>query len=191
VCGARMGNLPELAETGFCIYDLSRLQDEFRDSSGMAALEVDFFRADAMLQRFGTDDAAIAQFTLRAIALALRIDQPIDNLLLDVSVVRARNAVSHFPVGSASLTPRQVTLRPGRRGLYICGDWVDRTGHSSWSTEKSVVTGRQAAAKLAADFRLSLPQSATSIIPPAPDSPQLQAVRTLAKTLRFARGVFP
>lgn len=180
VCGA--GILPELAETGFCIYDLSRLQDEFRD--GTAALEVDFFRANRLLQTCPTDEA-VAQLTLRAVSKALGI-APIDPALLaDVSVVRARNAVSHFAVGSASCTPSSVRLR---RGLYICGDWVDRTGHASWSTEKSVVTGRQAAAAVAADFRLRLPLAATSIIPAAPDTPQLAAARSIAKLLRSTPG---
>jgi hypothetical protein len=187
VCGARVGGIPELVETGFCIYDLQRLQDEFKEG-GEAALEVDFFRADRICT---LTDKEITQLTLRAVAAALGIEDDdsssIDSALLaDVSVVRARNAVSHFTVGSASCTPPSVRLN--KRGLYICGDWIDRTGHASWSTEKSVVTGRQAAAAIAADFGLSLPREATAIIPAAPDTPQLSLLRKVAKLLRTLPG---
>jgi uncharacterized protein with NAD-binding domain and iron-sulfur cluster len=183
VCGARMGGIPELGETGFCIYDLQRLQDEFRNST-IAALEVDFFRADRILCTCVSDDN-VAHLTLHAVSAALQIDPVDPALLVDVSVVRARNAVSHFDVGSASCTPASVKLR---KGLYICGDWVDRTGHSSWSTEKSVVTGRQAAAAVAADYNIDLPLEATSIIPAAADTSQLAAVRKVAKLVRSLPG---
>ena len=72
------------------------------------------------------------------------------SLVVDRAVVRARRAVSHFAVGSAALSPAvRLTgsgggVGGGGGGLYACGDWVDRTGHASWSTEKAVVTGRQA-----------------------------------------------
>lgn len=185
VCGARIGGIPELAETGFCIYDLQRLQDEFKNSTSIAALEVDFYRGDAILRTCFTDDE-VARLTLRAVSAALQID-PIDpTIVVDVSVVRARKAVSHFSVGSTSCTPTSVRLR--RQRLYICGDWVDRTGHASWSTEKSVVTGRQAAAAVAADWNLILPPEATSIISAAHDTPQLTAARKIAKWIRSLPG---
>ena len=47
--------------------------------------------------------------------------------------------------------------------MCMCGDWVERcndddnegsNGHSSWSTEKSVVTGRQAARALCRKWNL-------------------------------------
>ena len=108
--------------------------------------------------------------------------------------MRARRAVSHFAVGSAARSPgvrllpcltpqgrasrgaacakahdvRSVhpgQVRLGGPGLYACGDWVDRTGHASWSTEKAVVTGRQAAAAVAADLKLSGVDSAVPISP--------------------------
>jgi hypothetical protein len=71
-----------------------------------------------------------------------------------------------------------------REGLYICGDWIDRKGHASWSTEKAVVTGRQAAIALASDFNIVLPHRATQIIPAAPDTPQLAALRKVNTLLR-------
>jgi uncharacterized protein with NAD-binding domain and iron-sulfur cluster len=181
VCGARIGDIPQLAETGFCIYDLQRLQDEFSvtTNSTCAALEVDFFRADEIANM--ESDSQVAELALRAVAAALKIE-PIDpDLVVDVSVVRARNAVSHFCVGSASGSP-SVKLT---RGLYMCGDWIDRTGHASWSTEKAVVTGRQAASAIATDFGL---ECDASVIPAAPDTVQLSSLRKVA---RLVRGILP
>mmetsp|Transcript_6364 Transcript_6364/g.6835 ORF Transcript_6364/g.6835 Transcript_6364/m.6835 type:complete len:576 (-) Transcript_6364:255-1982(-) len=118
VCGADIGNIPELSETGFCIYDLERLQES---NEVAAAFEIDFFRADSLASR--TDEDVI-RITLQAVAAALDT-LPIDeSSLADISVVRARDAVSHFCVGSASWSP-DVKLSDG---LYICGDWIDRSG---------------------------------------------------------------
>jgi hypothetical protein len=172
VCGSHVGNIPELVETGFCIYDLTRLQpEEFTHTS--PALEVDFFRANAFVDY---SDAAIVQLTIRAISAVLGIEESI-HLPSDpdeVAVVRSRNAVSHFTVGSASCVPSSVRLD---QGLYICGDWIDRMGHASWSTEKAVVTGKQAATALARDFQIPLPEAATYIVPPAPDTLPLATLR--------------
>ncbi|KAG7356312.1 flavin containing amine oxidoreductase [Nitzschia inconspicua] len=171
VCGANVGGIKELTETGFCIYDLERLQD---GDDVKAALEVDFFRADSLAT---LSDEQVVRITLKAVAAALKITKIQKDILVDTSVVRARNAVSHFCVDSASWSPG-VKLQDG---LYICGDWIDRTGHASWSTEKSVVTGVQAAADLARQYGL---ESQVSVIPAAPDTPLLQALRQIARTAR-------
>lgn len=173
VCGADIGNIKELTETGFCIYDLERLQD---GGEVKAALEVDFFRADPLA---ALSDEEVVKKTLDAIAAALNIP-PIDGkLVADSSVVRARNAVSHFCVNSASWSPN-VKLQ---EGMYICGDWIDRSGHASWSTEKAVVTGIQAADALATQYGL---ECRTKVIPAPSDTPQLQALRQFARNARNA-----
>ena len=178
------GKVALLAETGFCIYDLQRLHDEFSmekqkddDKEPVAAVEVDFFRADAIANIDNDDE--VAELALRAIAAALDVDDVDPSIVLDASVVRARDAVSHFCVDSASASP-DVKLE---KGIYMCGDWIDRKGHASWSTEKAVVTGRQAAATLANDFGL---QANIDIIPVSQDTAQLAALRQVA---RAARGV--
>jgi uncharacterized protein with NAD-binding domain and iron-sulfur cluster len=172
VCGPNIGGIPELSETGFCIYDLERLQDSDEISG---ALEVDFFRADSLADR---SDEVVVALTLKAISAALKIPDIDRNLLADYSVVRARDAVSHFCVSSASWSP---PVKLNIEGLYICGDWIDRKGHASWSTEKSVVTGIQAATALANDFGVSC---TVNVIPAAPDTPQLQTLRRIARTVR-------
>lgn len=173
VCGPNIGAIPELSETGFCIYDLERLQDS---NDVISAFEVDYFRADSLTQL--TDDEVV-RITLQAISKALEIPSIPQSTVADLSVVRARDAVSHFCVGSASCSP-DVKLD---EGLYICGDWIDRTGHASWSTEKSVVTGIQAAASLAEDFDTKVD---IQVIPAASDTAQLSALRQFARTIRGA-----
>jgi hypothetical protein len=188
VCGPRVGGIPQLAEAGFCIYDLQRLHDEFAvanqaddDKEPCAALEVDFFRADAIADMSDDD---VAELSLRAVAAALDVEELDPSSVLDVSVVRARDAVSHFCVDSASASP-DVRLE---KGIYMSGDWIDRKGHASWSTEKAVVTGRQAAAALAQDFGL---EANIEIIPAPEDTAQLAALRQVARTIRGVLSVSP
>jgi Flavin containing amine oxidoreductase len=194
VCGPRI-ILPQLIETGFCVYDLTRLQ---RGSSGAnhndewLVLEVDFFRANAVAK---LADDAIVDLALAAIETMIvgssrrRRPTPQQMLLrtesvLDVGIVRAKDAVSHFSMGAARSSP---PVRIGR-GVYMCGDWIDRRGHASWSTEKAVVTGIDAATQLAADFALSTADM-PSIIPSSNDtSRDLIAMR---ETVSFIRKSVP
>jgi uncharacterized protein with NAD-binding domain and iron-sulfur cluster len=179
VCGANVGGLPELKETGFCLYDLQRMHDEFQAPNDVAVLEVDFFRADDIANI--EDDNEVARLTLRAAAAALGVPQiPISDVV-DVAVVRARRAVSHFRVGSQSCSPTRPKLG---KGIYVCGDWVDRSGHASWSTEKAVVTGKQAAQAISNDFGLNCAKGALHIIPAATDTPQLKLLQRGANILR-------
>jgi len=174
VCGPKL--LPILEEVGFCIYDLQRLQDGFSTSKqqALAVLEVDFFRADALVDM---SDDEIGSIAIQAVnkALGNTVESPD---VLEVAVFRARKAVSHFCVNSASAS---LPVKSGRKGLYFCGDWIDRQGHASWSTEKAVVTGRQAAQALSQDFGLP---SAVDIIPAPADTPQLSTLRRVSSEIR-------
>ena len=182
VCGPQMGNMPHLKETGFCIYDLQRLHDEFSVANNpqntTAVLEVDFFRADAIADM---DDNQVAKIALKAVSASLRTKRIPFEDVVDLAVVRARNAVSHFTVNSASYSPDVRLYAPN---IYMCGDWIDRKGHASWSTEKAVVTGRQAAQAVLEDYTSSNVVTKIDIIPAASDTPPLQALRSTAKVLR-------
>jgi len=174
VCGPNVGGIPELIETGFCIYDLQRLQDEYSVATQCVAYEIDFFHANVLADMENDDVTTIA---VRALCAALEIPDVVTESVLEVSVVRAKNAVSHFCVQSASSSP-PVKLQ---ENVFICGDWVDRTGHGSWSTEKAVVTGRQAAASLAKNIGLHCD---IKVIPVAPETQQLSTLRQIARALR-------
>ena len=184
VCGAGMGGIVGLEETGFCIYDLQRMHDEFRvDRPGfgldgddaVAVLEVDFYRADDIAN---LNDDEVAKIALDAVSAAFGTKTIGTDCIVDKAVVRARNAVSHFAPKSALYSPN---VKLGDN-LYVCGDWIDRTGHASWSTEKSVVTAKQAAAVFSTD--LGLLRSKCDVIPAAKDTAQLSALRQSARVLR-------
>ena len=185
VCGAGIGGIKELKETGFCVYDLQRMHAEFsvdsyynkndEESEQVAVLEVDFYRADSFVDY---TDEEIIDLTLDAVSAVFDTPKMNSGDIIDATVLRARNAVSHFAPKSALYSPK-VKLE---KGMYICGDWVDRTGHASWSTEKSVVTARQAANVLSKDF--SLKDSQCNVIPAAKDTPQLALLRVGARALR-------
>jgi len=194
VCGANIGGIQELKETGFCIYDLQRMHKEFSidensatsendggnadaDEDEVAVLEVDFYRADD-LANMSNDE--IANIALEAVAATLGTKKINMDRIIDLAVVRARNAVSHFSPKSAIYSPGVKLDDKGH--IYICGDWVDRSGHASWSTEKAVVTGRQAADRLSQDWDLQF--SHCDVIPAAEDTAQLSALRKSARLLR-------
>lgn len=142
-----------LESPSFCIYDLQRLQDECKKvDNDIVAFEIDFFRADSFVN---CSNEEIIQLTLQAIASTLHFMKPLDRTIrIDTSSVRARNAVSHFYVNSAKCI--NVDGVKIRRGIYACGDWIDRPGHSSWSTEKAVVTGCQVAMNILNDYNLPM-----------------------------------
>lgn len=178
VCGPKI-IMPTLIETGFCVYDLTRLQDGWRTDEGLLVLEVDFFRANAISK---LKDEAIVEIALDSIekviagsnSKLLRM-----GLVLDFGIVRAKDAVSHFSIGAAKSSP---PIRVDR-GIYMCGDWIDRKGHASWSTEKAVVTGIGAAKQLANDFGLSI-KDIPSIIPSSQDSRELRGLRESLSSFR-------
>ena len=180
VVGPEVGGMSELKETGFCVYDLQRMHDEHA-AGDLGVLEVDFYRADDLA---ALDDDAVAAFALKAAAAALGVPPTSlsPNLIVDQAVVRARSAVSHFCRGSAALSPG---VRLGD-GVFACGDWLDRTGHASWSTEKAVVTGKQAAAAVGRE--LALQGVDGSVIPAAEDTVQLATLRQAARAVRAASG---
>lgn len=178
VCGPRIGGLPELDETGFCVYDLQRMHDEHA-AGDVAVLEVDFYRADSMVD---LGDEELSALALKAASAALGVPAATldPSLVVDAAVVRAREAVSHFAIGSAALSP-DVRLGPG---IFACGDWIDRCGHASWSTEKAVVTAKQASGAVAAELQLDGVDK--RVIPAADDTAALASLRRLARTARAA-----
>ena len=142
-------------------------------------LELDFYRADTIA---ALDDDAVARLALRAAAAALELAPSAlpPSMLRDAAVVRAREAVSLFATGSFASCPGGVALGGG---AYVCGDWVDRAGHASWSTEKSVVTARQAAGAIARDFGL---RGVDDRVAPVREDPAVVAARRAAKAARSA-----
>ncbi|CAN0037676.1 unnamed protein product, partial [Discosporangium mesarthrocarpum] len=90
--------------------------------------------------------------------------------------------VSHFFPGAFQYLPK-TRPSPNVPNLLMCGDWVNRGGHRSWSQEKALIEGRTAAAKVC---RLLGVREGyyPSILPVEADEPHLAAGRSLARSLR-------
>jgi uncharacterized protein with NAD-binding domain and iron-sulfur cluster len=106
-----------------------------------SVIEVDFYYAKTLV---GQDSETVLQQALTTLQTA---DPKTFSALRrqdveDFAVVRIPNAVSQFSPGSFESLP---SIRTSVGNFYFAGDWVDRAGHKSWSQEKSLVTGYQAA----------------------------------------------
>jgi len=206
VAGAHLA--PGLGKCGFTFYHLNELQDQFRDER-LPVLEVDFYNASPLL---AMGDAAVLRVARNALANAcpesfefLRTEEDgeakgeeeeeEEGPVQDFAVVRVGGAVSHFAPGTfRNLPPLEA---PSLANFFFAGDWVDRGGHRSWSQEKALVTGYQAAQKAA---RQLLPSQAGCFLGPEgvgpeggvlevePDEPQVAAGRQLLKQIRAALG---
>jgi hypothetical protein len=116
----------------------------------------------------------VAELALKAVAATFQTKPIPTTDILNLVLAGGRNAVLHFAINSASYSPL-------RKGMYMAGDWSDRTGQSFWSTEKAVATGWQAAQAFLADLGAS---SRVHITPAVSDNPSLKDLRHVAKVLR-------
>ena len=123
VCGANIGGIQELKETGFCIYDLQRMHKEFSidensatsendggdadadaDEDEVAVLEVDFYRADD-LANMSNDE--IANIALEAVAATLGTKKIDMDRIIDLAVVRAKKCCFALFAHVRNLLPRR------------------------------------------------------------------------------------
>lgn len=157
--------------TGWTFFDLNALHDEYKDEPG-TVVEADYYHANQLLNL--TDDQIIP---LVQKDLAGCIPAFGEAKVVDQSVIRIRQGVSHFAPGSYRY------LLPGKTSfsnVFMSGDWIV-TRHGSWSQEKAYVTGLESANRVIEQFGQGQP---ASIIPIAPDEPHIQAVRILNKGVR-------
>ena len=163
VCGR--GLTTELESIGWTFYHLNDLQDAFMSSSGgdpkedcgSSVVECDFYNAISLMSLSDADIVDVAARALRradpSVFGALG-DYPGNEhnsgrhsngklFIEDFAVVKVREAVSHFSPGSFRSLPK--IRSSSLRNFAFAGDWVDRGGHRSWSQEKALVTGFQAA----------------------------------------------
>jgi len=161
--------------TGWTFFDLNALHDEYRDAPG-SVIEVDYYHANQWLPLDDGEILPIVQSNLADCIPAVG-----EAKLVDASVIRLPQAVSHFAPGSYRY------LLPGNTSfdnLFMGGDWIGNQ-HGSWSQEKAYVTGLEAANRVIS--RLGYGARAT-ILPVVPDEPHIQAARQLNRTLRQTMG---
>jgi uncharacterized protein with NAD-binding domain and iron-sulfur cluster len=157
--------------TGWTFFDLNALHDDYRHESG-SVIEADFYHANQFLPM---DEAEITDKVCEYLATCIPEFRAAK--LVDHSVIRLRQAVTHFAPGSYQyLLPAQT----GLNNVFMSGDWIVNR-HGSWSQEKAYVTGLEAANLVIDQFKQG--EKAT-IIPIEADEPHIQIARGINQTVR-------
>lgn len=105
--------------------------------------------------------------------------------MVDYSVVRIPQGVTHFSPGSYQYMPGCHTVVPN---LFMAGDWIV-TRHGSFSQEKAYVTGLEAANAVMDLTKASSPRA--PIIPIEADEPHIAAGRRVVKAVREVVKTLP
>jgi uncharacterized protein with NAD-binding domain and iron-sulfur cluster len=159
------------ATTGWTFFDLNALHDEYRDAPG-SVIEVDYYHANQLLPLADGEILPLVQANLAGCLPAFGEAQ-----IVDASVIRLPQAVSHFAPGSYRyLLPRQTPFE----NLFMSGDWIVNR-HGSWSQEKAYVTGLEAANAVIAACQQGQP---ADILPIIPDEPHIQWARSLNQGMK-------
>jgi uncharacterized protein with NAD-binding domain and iron-sulfur cluster len=121
--------------TGWTFFDLNALHDEYKNDPG-TVIEADFYHANQFLNLSDQEIIAIVQGYLTTCVPAFR-----DAKVIDSSVIRLPNAVTHFAPGSYR---QMLSAKTSLSNVFMSGDWIINR-HGSWSQEKAYVTGLEAA----------------------------------------------
>ena len=157
--------------TGWTFFDLNTLHDEYKNEPG-SVIEADFYHANQLLPQ---SDEQIINKVHRDLGVCVPGFR--NAKVIDSSVIRVRQGVTHFAPGSYQhLLPATITIPP----LYMSGDWII-TNHGSWSQEKAYVTGLEAANLVIQQFGMG---KEANIIPIEADEPHIQVARKFNETVR-------
>jgi uncharacterized protein with NAD-binding domain and iron-sulfur cluster len=163
--------------TGWTFFDLNALHDEYKGESG-SVVEVDYYHANQLLDLGDEQILPLVRADLAGCLPAFGNAQIVDH-----SVIRIRQGVSHFAPGSYRyLLPSTTSFS----NVFMSGDWIV-TRHGSWSQEKAYVTGLEAANRVINSFGIGQP---ASIIPIVPDEPHIQVARAVNRSGREVRQHF-
>ncbi|MGB7084224.1 MAG: FAD-dependent oxidoreductase [Phormidesmis sp.] len=160
--------------TGWTFFDLNALHDEYKSELG-TVVEVDYYHANQLLNLSDEQVIPLVQTDLAGCLSAFG-----NAKVIDQSVIRIRQGVSHFAPGSyRHLLPGTTSFS----NVFMSGDWIV-TRHGSWSQEKAYVTGLEAANRVIKQVGHGQP---AGIIPIVPDEPHIQAARAVNRTARTLR----
>jgi uncharacterized protein with NAD-binding domain and iron-sulfur cluster len=165
--------------TGWTFFDLNALHDEYQDAPG-SVIEVDYYHANQFLH---LDDGEILPMVKSNLAGCVPAVE--EASIVDASVIRLPQAVSHFAPGSYQyLLPGQTSFD----NLFMSGDWIVNR-HGSWSQEKAYVTGLEAANRVIQTLGQG---QLADILPIIPDEPHIQVARSVNRAFRQTLGrAFP
>ena len=165
--------------TGWTFFDLNVLHDEFTDAPG-SVIEADFYHANQLLPM---SDEQVVQKVQRDLSTC--IPDFASARVVDSSVIRVKGGVTHFAPGSYQ---HLMPVRTSLRNVFMSGDWIV-TRHGSWSQEKALVTGLEAANSV---IELTGAGQPATIVPIEPDEPHIALLRSINRSARsFARDWLP
>ena len=165
--------------TGWTFFDLNALHDEYKDEPG-TVIEADFYHANQLIP---LDNQAIVGKVKKDVATCVPEFENAE--IIDSSVIRLPQAVTHFAPGSYQhMLPAQTSFD----NVFMSGDWIV-TRHGSWAQEKAYVTGLEAA-NLAVDYLGG--GKAANVIPVEADEMHIQVGRKINQTLRqLGKSILP
>ncbi len=165
--------------TGWTFFDLNALHDEYDDEPG-TVVEADFYHANQFLPLEDEEIVSIVQRYLTSCVPAVRSAKVIDH-----SVIRLPQAVSHFAPGSYRF---MLPARTSFKNVFMSGDWITNR-HGSWSQEKAYVTGLEAANLVISSLGEGTP---ANILPVEADELHIQVARAINQTVRqIGNSVLP
>lgn len=165
--------------TGWTFFDLNALHDEFKEERG-TVIEADFYHANQLIPLSDEEVVRRVQGYLKTC-----VPQFGEAQVVDSSVIRLRQAVTHFFPGSYQ---DMLAAKTSFKNLFMSGDWIV-TRHGSWSQEKAYVTGLEAANLVIEELGRG---NKASIIPVEADEFHVELARGLNKSLRdFGKGILP
>ncbi|MBD2446653.1 FAD-dependent oxidoreductase [Nostoc sp. FACHB-152] len=165
--------------TGWTFFDLNALHDEYLNEPG-TVIEADFYHANQFLNLSDEEIIPIVQKYLATCVPAFKQAKVIDS-----SVIRLPNAVTHFAPGSYRY---MLPARTSFANVFMSGDWII-TRHGSWSQEKAYVTGLEAANLVTSYLGEGYP---AEILPVEADELHIQIGRSLNETVRnLSKSILP
>ncbi|MCC5636807.1 FAD-dependent oxidoreductase [Nostoc sp. CHAB 5844] len=167
------------ATTGWTFFDLNALHDEYQNEPG-TVIEADFYHANQFLSLSDAEIIPIVQKYLATCVPAFKQAKVIDS-----SVIRLPNAVTHFAPGSYRY---MLPARTSFANVFMSGDWIVNR-HGSWSQEKAYVTGLEAANFVVSYLREGQP---AEILPVHEDEVHIKIGRSLNETVRtLTKSILP
>jgi uncharacterized protein with NAD-binding domain and iron-sulfur cluster len=167
------------ATTGWTFFDLNALHDEYRNEPG-TVVEADFYHANQFLNLENEEIIPIVHRYLANCVPEFRQAKVIDS-----SVIRLPQAVSHFAPGSYRyMLPAKTSFK----NVFMSGDWIVNR-HGSWSQEKAYVTGLEAANLVISYFGEG---ALAKILPVEADEAHIQLARTVNKSVhQIGKSILP
>ncbi|WP_017653583.1 hydroxysqualene dehydroxylase [Fortiea contorta] len=167
------------ATTGWTFFDLNALHDEYQDEPG-TVIEADFYHANQFLNLSDAEIISIVHGYLATCVPAFSSAKVIDS-----SVIRLPNAVTHFAPGSYQ---HMLSAKTSFENVFMSGDWIVNR-HGSWSQEKAYVTGLEAANSVISYLGSG---QLSEILPVEEDEAHIKIARNFNQTVsRLGKSLLP